>query len=170
MTDVSATLVAKLAHLSPTDETARVLAQRADLVALSDASAEAVLAPQDPGGLSHAVRGIIAVRASERLGDETMKDHYYERFTTCEDWYDVAGLADPAAFSVDARLDALLRHADKLIAEPRNATRDDVEALKAAGVAEADIVRLAELCAFLGYQSRLVIGLRLMNTMTEKKP
>lgn len=162
MTDVSATLVAKLAHLSPADETLRALAQRAELVALSDASAEAVLAPQDPGGLPHALRGIIAVRASERLGDETMKDHYYQRFTTCDDWYDYTSLADPEAFSGDERLDAVLRHADRLIAAPKSATRDHVEALKAAGVAEADIVRLAELCAFLGYQSRLVIGLRLM--------
>ncbi len=168
MTDVSATLVAKLAHLSPADGATNALAQRADLVALSDDSAEAVLTPREPGGLPHAVRGIIAVRASERLGDETMKDCYYERFTTCDDWYDYAGLADPEALSGDPRLDALLQHADRLIVEPKSATRDHIEALKAAGVAEADIVRLAELCAFLGYQSRLVIGLRLMKTATEK--
>ena len=47
MTDVSATLVAKLAHLRPTDEVVRTLAQRAELVALSDASAEAVLGPDN---------------------------------------------------------------------------------------------------------------------------
>ena len=41
-------------------------------------------------------------------------------------------------------------------------TRLDIADLQAAGVADADIVRLAELNAFLAYQIRVIAGLRLM--------
>ena len=37
-----------------------------------------------------------------------------------------------------------------------------LDALKSAGIADADIVRLAELNAFLAYQIRLIAGLKLM--------
>lgn len=49
-----------------------------------------------------------------------------------------------------------------LTCAPRTATKDDIQTLYEAGVSDADIVRLAELAAFLGYQARLVAGLRLM--------
>ena len=38
----------------------------------------------------------------------------------------------------------------------------DIAALKAAGVGEADIVRLSELAAFVNYQLRVVAGLKLL--------
>jgi uncharacterized protein YciW len=56
---------------------------------------------------------------------------------------------------------ALARHADLLMLEPRKATRQDVETLKTAGVSEADIVRLSELAAFVNYQLRVVAGVKL---------
>jgi uncharacterized protein YciW len=40
---------------------------------------------------------------------------------------------------------------------------DDVASLRAAGVSDADIVRLCELVAFVAYQSRVLAGLRLMD-------
>jgi uncharacterized protein YciW len=139
-----------------------LLAQRADLMALTEASRNAVLTPVDPGGISHALRALIAVRATERLGDLRMKDHYYDHFTQCDDFYDLAGLVEPDATTDDRRLQAILDHADMLTCRPRVATREDIDRLLEAGVGDADIVRLAELVAFLGYQARLVAGLRLM--------
>ena len=41
-------------------------------------------------------------------------------------------------------------------------TAADVSDLQRAGISDADIVRLAELVAFMAYQLRLVAGLRLM--------
>jgi len=58
--------------------------------------------------------------------------------------------------------DAMARHADLLTLSPREATRQDIAALKAAGVSEADIVRLSELTAFVNYQLRVLAGLRLL--------
>jgi uncharacterized protein YciW len=45
---------------------------------------------------------------------------------------------------------------------PREATRQDIEALKVVGLSEADIVRLSELAAFVNYQLRVVAGLKLL--------
>ncbi|TWF52353.1 CMD domain-containing protein [Neorhizobium alkalisoli] len=158
MTDLIEALVGPV----PDARINNLLARRADLMALTEASRKAVLTPAEPGGLSHALRALIAVRASERLGDSRMKDHYYEHFTQCEDFYDLVGLIEPDAVSDDPWLQAILDHADMLTCRPRTATSGDIEKLYAAGVSDADIVRLAELAAFLGYQVRLVAGLRLM--------
>ncbi len=155
-------LVETLAGPAPGDLMKDLLLQRADLMALTDASRKAVLTPADPGGLPYALRALIALRAAERLGDARLKDHYYEHFTRCDDFYDLAGLVEPDAKSDDERLQAILDHADMLICRPRTATKDDIERLLKAGIGDADIVRLAELAAFLAYQARLVAGLRLM--------
>ena len=56
----------------------------------------------------------------------------------------------------------MARHADLLTLAPRKATRQDIETLKAAGVSEADVVRLSELAAFVNYQLRVVVGLKLL--------
>jgi uncharacterized protein YciW len=158
MTDLIETLVGDGAD----DRLKQLLARRAELMALTEASRKAVLTPAEPGGLSHALRALIAVRASERLGDMKMKDHYYDHFTRCEDFYDLVGLVEPDATTDDHWLQAVLDHAEMLTCRPRTATRQDIEKLYAAEVSDADIVRLAELAAFLGYQARLVAGLRLM--------
>lgn len=158
MTDLIETLVGAV----PDSRTRDLLARRADLMALTEASRKAVLTPANPGGLSHALRALIAVRASERLGDTRMKDHCYDHFTHCEDFFDLVGLVEPDATSGDPWLQAVLDHADMLTCRPRTATKADIETLYNAGVSDADIVRLAELAAFLGYQARVVAGLRLM--------
>ena len=56
----------------------------------------------------------------------------------------------------------MARHADLLTLAPRKATRNDIDALKAAGLGEADIVRLSELAAFVNYQLRVIAGLKLL--------
>jgi uncharacterized protein YciW len=161
MTDLIEALVGPV----PDARITNLLVRRADLMALTEASRKAVLTPAEPGGLSHSLRALIAVRASERLGDVRMKDHYYEHFTQCEDFYDLTGLVEPDARSNDPWLQAILAHADMLTCAPRTATRGDIQKLYDAGVSDADIVRLAELAAFLGYQAHLVAGLRLMETI-----
>jgi uncharacterized protein YciW len=55
-----------------------------------------------------------------------------------------------------------MRHVDLVTQSPKSATRGHIDALRDAGVAEADIVRLAELIAFVNYQLRVVAGLRLL--------
>jgi uncharacterized protein YciW len=74
-----------------------------------------------------------------------------------------ATIADPAFVGEDdRRLNALLCHTDLVAARTEDADSGDIEALKQAGISEADIVRLSELIAFVSYQLRVVAGLRLL--------
>ncbi len=125
---------------------ASVMAHRADLMAASQRSERAVVAPNDPGGLPHAERRAIAARIARLNGDAALAAHY--------------GPED-AGFG-DARGTAILRHVDLLTQRPKDATRGDIAALRAAGVSEPDIVRLSQLVAFVNYQVRVIAGLRLI--------
>jgi uncharacterized protein YciW len=145
---------------------AALLDQRQKIMDLTQASGEAVLTPRAPGGLPHGLRALIALRAAIAVGDDDLVEHYRARLQACADGAAYAGLAAPDAAPDDARLAALLRHADLLARDPRHATQQDIERLKTAGIEEADIVRLAELCAFLAYQARLVAGFRLLKGRT----
>jgi uncharacterized protein YciW len=124
---------------------ASVLAHRADLMAASVRNERAVMTPDDPGGLSHAERLAIASRIASRNGDAALAARY-------------AGDA-PAT---DARWTAILRHVDLVTDHPKDATSADIAALRMAGIAEADIVRLSQVIAFVNYQVRVIAGLRLI--------
>jgi uncharacterized protein YciW len=124
-----------------------VIAHRADLMEATLRNERAVIAPDDPGGLSHAQRRTLACRIAELNGDAGLAAHY----------------APGAAVDADdARWTAILRHVDLVTQRPKDATRDNIAALLAAGVAEADIVRLSQLIAFVNYQVRVIAGLRLI--------
>lgn len=155
-------LIASLAGLAADSPVRAMLARRGDILNLTERSRRAVLMPADAGGLSPAVRALIAVRAAARLNDPVLKDHYFDLFSHSDGAYDLAELVDPDERPGDPWLASVLDHADRVTRHPRAATPADIATLKSAGVGDADIVRLAELVAFLAYQARVVAGLRLM--------
>ena len=63
----------------------------------------------------------------------------------------------------DPRLHAILTFTRTLIERPIEGDRAALQKLPAAGLATADVVTLAQLIAFLSYQTRLVAGLRALN-------
>jgi uncharacterized peroxidase-related enzyme len=54
---------------------------------------------------------------------------------------------------------ALLRYARKLTAEPQAMTRADVDALRAAGADDGEILEANQVCAYFNYSNRLLNGL-----------
>ncbi len=126
-------------------------ALRAELMAASEANARAVLTPREPGGLPYELRLAFAARMATLNGDERLAAHYRAMAAS--------PLPDPAG---DARLAAMQRHVDLVTQTPQAATRDSIAFLLAAGVAEADIVRLSQLIGFVNYQLRLLAGLGLI--------
>ncbi|MGV7214803.1 CMD domain-containing protein [Bradyrhizobium sp. UFLA05-112] len=142
----------------------QALKTRAEILRLSEAAHDAVLLPREPGGLSHGLRAALAARMCRHVGDAALTAHYESYLAHSHD-LDVATLAEPGGACGDALNDAMARHADLLTLSPREATRQDVETLKAAGVSEADIVRLSELAAFVNYQLRVVAGLKLLKAV-----
>ena len=133
----------------PSPRAAAAMAQRAQLIAASEANGRAVLSPQDPGGLSQGARLAFAARIAALNGDEALAAHYR-----------AAPVGEP--YAQDASFLAMQRHVDLVTTTPRQATRDDISTLQQAGVADADIVRLSQLIAFVNYQVRLIAGLRLI--------
>jgi uncharacterized protein YciW len=154
-------LIETLAGVPATSRLGQALQERAEIMRLSEAAHDAVLMPREPGGLSHGLRAALAARMCRHVGDDALTNHYDAYLAHSAD-LDAAPLACPKGTCGDRLKDAIARHADLLTLSPREATRGDIEALKAAGLSEADIVRLSELAAFVNYQLRVVAGLRLL--------
>jgi len=58
-----------------------------------------------------------------------------------------------------ARRDAILNYAEKLSLRPAEVGREDVDALRAVGLEDADVLALAEVVAYYAYANRLADGL-----------
>lgn len=158
-----ADVVVRLAEIERESSAGGALEGRADVMEMTHATHDAALTPADPGGLSHAERAALAVRVARLNRDEALASHYATLLDAATPDDAVRLLADPAERRTgDARRDAIIAFTDLVTARPRDTRPDDVEALKSAGIGDADIVRLAELNAFLAYQVRLIAGLRLM--------
>ena len=160
MDEIFRSVVVEAAGIAADHPLAAVLAGRSDVMQLTQASHDAALKPEPPGGLSHAERAALACRMA-RLNDEEMLARHYEAMIP--EGGGMQAIADPAFYGADdERTRAIIRHTDLVTVDPKRAAEADIAALKSAGILEPDIVRLSELIAFVGYQVRVVKGLRLM--------
>jgi len=100
-------------------------------------------------GLSTADRLRVAVRACEAVGADELAAHY-------------ATLLEADTAPPSAALPQMLQFAALLSTDPRRGDRAAIQALKGAGLGDAAIVALAQLVAFLSYQTRVVAGLKAM--------
>ena len=156
--DIFETIVAKAAGISAASPLAGVLLGRGDILELTEKSHEAALRPRQPGGLTHSERAALACRMALLNNEAVLARHYDGLIGTgnlaiADTGFDGGG---------DLRLRAILRHTDLVTVDPKEAADGDIAALKSVGIAEADIVRLSQLIAFVSYQIRVVAGLRLM--------
>jgi CMD domain protein len=158
----AAHVIEALAGVATGSALATALVARAEIMRLSQASHDAVLVPQAPGGISWAERAALAQRMAHQNGHDALAAHYAGYLARTGESDRLAGVARPGGVASDTRLAAIVAHADLLTIAPREATRDHIEALKVAGIEEADMVRLSELAAFVNYQVRVIAGLRLL--------
>ena len=139
-------VIAEAAGAADNPRIAAAMAPRSELFAASEANERAIVSPEEPGGLPLAERRALTARMARLNGDMALAAHYGPEIER----------------AADARWAAILRHVDLVTAEPKAATRADIEMLRAAGVAEPDVVRLSQLIAFVNYQTRVVASLRLI--------
>jgi uncharacterized peroxidase-related enzyme len=66
---------------------------------------------------------------------------------------------DWMAAGLDRRRTAMLVYAAKLTRTPGEMTRADVEALRAAGFSDADVLAIAEVVGYYAYVNRIADGL-----------
>jgi uncharacterized protein YciW len=154
-------VVTRQAGVLPGEAAHDALAARAEIVAMTQATHDAALKPRHPGGLSHAERAALASRIARLNADPALAEHYDALMREASASTEVERIADPA-FKGSGRIGALIAYTDLASTAPRDAEPGDMDALKQAGIGDADIVRLAELNAFLAYQIRLIAGLKLM--------
>jgi uncharacterized protein YciW len=163
VTDLFETAAVKASGVSAGGLLGAALEGRADILAMTEQAHDAALIPVDPGGLSHKYRAALACRMAVLSQEGPLAAHFEALMTAADGAADVSKLADPAFDGGDDPRDrALLRHTDLTTTNPEAAIANDIDALLDAGVSEDDIVRLSELVAFVSYQIRLTIGLRLM--------
>ena len=145
-----------MADIAPDSAPGRAVEGRANIFELTQAAEEAVLRPKDAGAWPHPLRAALAARIAY-LNDEADLAKRYG-----DDAGPFLVLADPKETGEAQGLAEIIAFIDKVAADTRHVVAGDVSGLQAAGVADADIVRLAELNAFLAYQIRVIEGLRLM--------
>jgi uncharacterized protein YciW len=158
MTNSTDTAVTAAVGLRPGSRVAVEVANRSEIFAKTQAAEDAVLAPADPGGLSHDLRHALAARIAALHAEPDQAARYAAGVADAA----IAALAQPGTAAADTRVQAMLAFTDAVSTNPRDMVADDVRALQAAGASDADIVRLAELNAFLSYQLRVIAGLRLL--------
>ncbi len=136
---------------------------RSTVVEHTQASHDALLL-EAVAGLHTADRLRVAVHCCDTAGASALAAHYRSL------------LAVPArAGEVPSpALPAMLKWAELLTREPRHGDRTALQDLRAAGLADAAIVALAQLVAFLSYQTRVAAGLRALamphQAPTESQP
>ena len=163
MKNIFETLVPKAAGIGAEHPLAKALMGRENVMELTQKSHDAARTPMNSGGLAHAVRAALACRIARHNNEAFLAEHYKGMIGRGDDAQAASMIANPANIGGnDARLAAIVRHTDLVAVSPKDATAQDIEALKLVGVPDDDIVRLSELIAFISYQVRLVAGLRLM--------
>lgn len=131
---------------------------RGNIVDMSRQTEAAVTAPRDPGAFPSQWRFAVAARIAALNGLSDLAEHYRAKVAEPA----LRAISEPSAPGRDAREQAVLAFMDKVAAETRAVAAEDIEGLKAAGVAEPDIVRLCELNAFMSYQARVLAGLAIL--------
>ncbi len=144
------------AGVAPGGSAAKTAEARANIFEMTQAAEDAVLRPRHPGRWPHPLRAALAARIARLNGEDALA----ERHLTAAG--DFAALANPNQDGSAAEHHAVIAFMDKVAARTRAVQAADIAALQAAGIADADIVRLAELNAFLAYQIRVIAGLRLI--------
>lgn len=110
----------------------------------------AALVTSTLNGTDHCASGLRLKLASLGLADETI----------------AAIVADPTSVSTgDDRYDTILAHAAKLTSRPTEMTEADLDALRAVGLSDLDIVDLNNMVAYYNYINRIVMGLGLRSVM-----
>lgn len=143
-------VIDEAAGLDPGDALHAARRFRSKVVDATQASHDALLL-QPVAGLSVADRLRVAMQVCQTAGAVELARHYQARLPAD---------AEPAS----AALPAMLQFSITLTRDPRRGDRAAIDALKTAGLADQAIVALAQLVAFLSYQTRVVAGLKALRS------
>ncbi len=139
-------------------------AQRPEVVRYAEGSYRALFEPADLGNVSRVDRYLIALRVGVLTSSAALISWHQTRLR-------YAGLAEevlataaenPTADVLSPRIQAILHHVDRLTTAPATATKAHIAELTAVGLTARDIVVISQLIAFLSFQVRTLVGLRIL--------
>ena len=145
-----------LLSISPDSELDRLRRARPEIRLRTQTSYDVLFDRGRPGELREEERFAAAWRVAVGAGSEALARHYFALWRQCAD----------DSVHVSTRLDPILAHASRLSGDPRDAHREDLEALAAAGLTETEIVTLSQIVGLVAYQARVVFGLALLRAAT----
>lgn len=146
----------ELAGIDQSAPEADAVGLRANIFQMTQEAEAAVLRPNDTGRWPHGFRAALAARIAMLNAARELSERYKQ------DAGDYAALVNPATDGEAEGLGPVLAFMDKVADRTREVDEEDIAELQAAGIDDADIVRLCELNAFLAYQIRVIAGLRLL--------
>jgi CMD domain protein len=152
------------AGIRPGSPLSGLRAQRPETLQHAQGSFQALLEPDDPGGVSQEEREAIALRVAtvERFPD--VAAFHRERFRELDADDEVVSAVEqfPDGGDLPARLAAILRHTDMLTTSSRSGSPEAIAALREAGLSAREIVTISQLIAFMSYEIRMIALLRAM--------
>ncbi|WP_112184443.1 acyl-CoA thioester hydrolase/BAAT C-terminal domain-containing protein [Ralstonia sp. GX3-BWBA] len=157
-------VVDQVADLGDSSPTHALRHAREKVATATQGSYEALFDATLPG-LTLGERLLVALYACRLTAAPELAEHYRARLATTPVDATALQAVDHGDIDslTDARLHAILTFTRTLVERPIEGDRDALLRLPAAGLATADVVTLAQLIAFLSYQTRLVAGLRAMD-------
>ena len=172
MSDVTAPPIDTVAAILGSDTPERVASFRAskpELIDQLEAYYASIFDPTEDSAAQFPLRdrALVAARVATHTGSSAVVAWYREvaiqNGASAELADGVIKAAQPATGS--AATDAALSHADLLTTAPANATAQDLEKLKAAGLTPGAILALSQTIAFVSYQLRLIAGFRALGEL-----
>jgi uncharacterized protein YciW len=153
----------KAAGLSEGDALFEARRFRPEFVEGAELCRLSTLAPQHGLGFSPALRLALARRIAALNDDQALTVEYGRQLSALGPTDDLLALAHGAT-DLDEPLAAIARHVDLITLTPIKAEAINLERLAQAGLDNPQIVALSELIAFVNFQTRVAVGLRLMRS------
>lgn len=164
--DTDQDIIDRVTGLAPDSTTHALRHQRAKVVEATQGSYDALFDPA-LGGLTLVERLLVALYASRLAPSPALAAHYRAELTAHDvDAATLAAIETGAPGDLASpRLRAILAFTRTLIENPVAGDEPALQTLPAAGLTTPAVVALAQLIAFLSYQTRLVAGLQALKQM-----
>jgi CMD domain protein len=154
-----------LAGLSSNDPIFALRRVRPDVVRYTQTADQAVLKPNNDGGLSRSERAAMALAIANVLRQPALVSHYRSHLADHDPnghLLKIVEAADPDSAGADTRLGILLKFVWRLTCDPGASRPEHLLELAGAGLSPQAIVALSQLVAFVNYQARVVAGLQML--------
>ncbi|MBX3001963.1 MAG: CMD domain protein [Caldilineaceae bacterium] len=157
-------IINHLAGIAPHSQLGQLRSQRLDVLQYAQGSYLALLEPEDLGNVSRIERDLIALRVATLTSITSLAAWHRLRLQGAgvDDAVIAAAAEDPDSDLLSIRQQVILAHVDLLTKAPATATQDRIAALSAVGLQPRDIVVISQLIAYLSFQVRTLVGLRIL--------